>query len=92
MRYKPVFIETTKKTVAGPIDDSYLSKLTTLGYLLYKIPYEHTFRPDLISFLFYGDVKYSQEISLYNNFKFSPQDYYTYRLIKIPDPKEVRLL
>jgi len=50
----------------------------------YKIPIEHEYRPDLIAYKFYGDVRLFWILVWANNFPSSPEDFTLNRIIKVP--------
>lgn len=60
--------------------------------ILYKIPIGEKYRPDLIAQKFYGSFKYHWLITYANGFFNSPEDYFTDRIIKIPNPSIINEL
>lgn len=51
---------------------------------LYTIPFEHTYRPDLISYKFYKNSSLQWVLVYANNIGDSPEGFFTGRQIRVP--------
>jgi len=56
----------------------------------YKIPLHFKFRPDLISYKFYGTAGYDWVLTYVNEFTNSPEDYEVDRTILIPSLDKIK--
>lgn len=84
-KYTNHFIEPLNKNIYGNYNAGFMQSIRVLPFVLYSIPYEYSYRPDLISYKFYGRSDLAWVITFYNSFQNSPEDYYYNRRILIPD-------
>lgn len=82
----------TNKNRPHNLDQSFKNKIKNYKSLLYKIPLEERYRPDLISHKFYGNQSYYWILVIANNFFNSPEDFEFKEIIKIPDPSIINEL
>ncbi len=80
-RYK--FFEGDKKS-ESIIKQSIYELLKTDKDILYRIPKQEEFRPDLIANKFYGDPRLFWVLVYANNFKSSPEDFLVDKMIRVP--------
>lgn len=55
--------------------------------MLYTIPIEYRYRPDLIAYSLYKDVSMQDYLAIINNIKDCPEGFYANRVIKVIKPE-----
>lgn len=69
--------------------DFSLFNYDSVYYQTYTIPLEFQYRPDVISYMLYGDCSYQTLLSYINRIKNSPEGYYAGRVITIIKPSYI---
>lgn len=72
------------KKIESILNPELLQALKTDRDVLYKIPKEEEYRPDLIANRFYGDPRLFWVLVYANNFANSPEDFIVDKTIRIP--------
>lgn len=82
-----------KKIRLGLKNRTFINRaIQRVSYTPWKIPNKWEYRPDLISNYFYGTPQLWWILQEYNQFFRVPQDFFTDRLIKIPDADQIESL
>jgi hypothetical protein len=88
--YDIVLDEEENKIRLGMKDMNFINNVKNqVDYTSWKIKNQYEYRPDLIAHLFFGNSRLWWVIVEYNEFFDGPKDFYTDRVIKIPDPDQV---
>lgn len=86
-RYKffyDVYNEDIKHNQKGMMEDNIKELFTSSRDIMYKIPKNEEYRPDLISNRFYGNPKLNWILIYVNEFGNSPADFEEGKVIRIP--------
>lgn len=91
--YNLIYDTDAGKIRIGLKKNAFMNRLKfRVGYTPWKIPNKWEYRPDMISNFFYGTPQLWWIIQEYNDFSKGFQDFYTDRLIKIPDSDQIMSL
>jgi hypothetical protein len=82
--FEEVWSDDYMHTQRGMIRDDMQQLLTTDYDIIYTIPQEHEYRPDLIAEKFFGNPKLYWVLVYINNFANCPEDFTANTSIRIP--------
>jgi len=94
-RYKffyDVFNEDTNHTQKGLMEEDVKALFSSSDDIIYSIPIEEEYRPDLIAKRFYGNPKIYWIIVYVNSISDSPEGFYEGRTIRVPRYEKVNEL
>lgn len=86
-RYKffdDIFNKDLNKWQKGMMIDEIMEMFKTDKDILYTIPIEHSYRPDLIANKFFNNSKLFWILVYVNEINDSPEGFYTGRIIRVP--------